>query len=128
MTAAPPPSGKARSSTGSGIIPGSLGLRHASEVDPGLLRWAADQGLDIEPPYAVQPDGEFSFDPLLRDLAAHADKATARSTAKNTEYPSAHLQLAGRPWPWRPTALFALTLAAAIGAGIPPAAARRLRP
>ena len=65
---------------------------------------------------------------LLRDLAAHADKATARSTAQNTEYPSAHLQLAGRLWPWRPTALAALTIAAAIGAGFLPAAARRHRP
>jgi hypothetical protein len=84
--------------------------------------------LDIALPQAGQAAGEFSFDPLLRDLAAHADKATARSTAKNTEYPSGHLQLAGRPWPWRPTALFALTLAVAIGAGFLPAAARRHRP
>ena len=43
--------------------------------------------VDIEPPHAGQADGEFSFDPLLRDLAAHAGKATARSTAKNTEHP-----------------------------------------
>jgi putative intracellular protease/amidase len=107
------------------VVPGP---RHACEVDPGFLRWAAEQGLDIELPHAGQADGEFSFDPLLRDLAAQADKATARSTAKNTEYPSAHLQLAGRPWPWRPTALAALTLAAAIGAGFLPAAARRQRP
>jgi hypothetical protein len=70
-----------------------------------------------------------SFGPLLRDLAAHADKATARSTAKNTEYPTAHLQLAGSAWPWRPTALAALTIAAAIGAALlPAAAARRHRP
>jgi hypothetical protein len=84
--------------------------------------------LDIELPQAGQADGEFSFDPLLRDLAAHADKATARSTAKNTEYPTAHLQLAGSAWPWRPTALAVLTIAAAIGAGFLPAAARRHRP
>jgi hypothetical protein len=43
--------------------------------------------------------GLFSFDPLLRDVVAHADKATARSIAKNTEYPSAHLQLIGGPRP-----------------------------
>ena len=83
----------------------------------------------IEPPHAGQADGEFSFDPLLRDLAAQTDKATARSTAKNTEYPAAHLQLAGRPWPWRPTTLFALTIAAAIGVALlPAAAARKHRP
>ena len=75
----------------------------------------------IELPHAGQADGEFSFDPLLRDLAAHAGKAT--------EYPPAHLQLAGNPWPWRPTTLFALTIPAAIGVALlPAAAARRHRP
>jgi hypothetical protein len=38
---------------------------------------------------------EFSFDPVLRDLAAHADGATARTTATFTEYPAGHLRLAG---------------------------------
>jgi hypothetical protein len=89
---------------------------------------AAGRGLGIELPHAGQADGKFSFDPLLRDLAAHVGKATARSTAKNTEYPSAHLRLAGSPRPGRPTALFALTIAAATGAAFLPAAARRHRP
>ena len=40
--------------------------------------------------------GLFSFDPLPRHVVAHADQATARSAAKNTEYPSAYLQLIGR--------------------------------
>ena len=62
-------------------------------------------------------------------LGAHAGKATARSTAKNTEHPPAHLQMAGSPWPWRPTALFVLTIAAATGVALLPAAgARRHRP
>jgi len=101
--------------------------RHACEVDPRFLRWEADQGLDIELPHAGQADGEFSLDPLLR--AAHAGKATACSTSTNTGYPSAHLRLAGRPWPWRPTTPFALTIAAAIGGALlPAAAARRRRP
>jgi hypothetical protein len=83
----------------------------------------------IEPPHAGQADREFSFVPLPGDLAARAGKATARSTAKNTEYPPAHLQLAGSPWPWRPTTLFALTIAAATGVALlPAAAARRHRP
>jgi putative intracellular protease/amidase len=119
------PAGPGAPRIGRLVVPGP---RHASEVNPGLRRWAADQGLDIELPHAGQADGEFSLDPLLRDLAAHADKATTRSTAKNTEYPTAHLQLAGRPWPWRPTALAALTLAAAISAAFLPAAARRHQP
>ena len=36
-----------------------------------------------------------------------------------------HLLLAGAGWPWRPTALFALTVAAAIGVGLIPAVAAR---
>jgi hypothetical protein len=83
----------------------------------------------IELPHAGQADGEFSSDPPLRDLAAHACKATARSTAKNTEHPPAHLRLAGGPWPWRPATLFALTSAVATGVALlPAAAARRHRP
>jgi putative intracellular protease/amidase len=116
------PAGPGAPRVGRLVVPGP---RNTSEFDPGFARWAADRGLDIELPHAGQAAGEFSFDPLLRDLAVHADKATARSTAKNTEYPTAHLQLAGSPWPWRPTALAALTIAAAIGAGFLPAAARR---
>jgi hypothetical protein len=39
------------------------------------------------------------------------------------------LQLAGGPWPWRPTTPFALTIAAATGVTpLPAAAARRHRP
>jgi hypothetical protein len=94
---------------------------------PWFARWAADQGLGTAT--ARRAAGRrVQLDPLLRDLAAHSDKATARSTAKNTEYPAGHLQLAGRRWPWRPTILFALTIAAAIGLALLPAAARRYLP
>ena len=99
------------------IVPG---VHRADQVDPRLAGWAAGRGLDIELP---QADGEFSFDAMLRDLAAHADRATASITAKSIEYPTSHLRLAGPAWPWRPTTLAALTLAAAIGAGFLPAAA-----
>ena len=99
------------------IVPG---VHRGDQVDPRLAGWAAGRGLDIELP---QADGEFSFDAMLRDLAAHADRATARVTAKSIEYPTGHLRLAGPAWPWRPTTLFALTIAAAIGAGFLPAAA-----
>ena len=99
------------------IVPG---VHRGDQVDTRLAGWAAGRGLDIELP---QADGEFSFDAMLRDLAAHADRATARVTAKSIEYPTSHLRLAGPAWPWRPTTLAALTLAAAIGAGFLPAAA-----
>src|SRR5207248_3138392 len=102
------PAGPGAPRVGRLVVPGP---RTTSELDPGFARWAADRGLDVALPQAGQAAGQFSFDPLLRDLAAHADKATARSTAKNAEYPTAHLQLAGSPWPWRPTALAALTIA-----------------
>jgi hypothetical protein len=66
---------------------------------------------------------------MLHDLAAHADRATARVTAKSIEYPTGHLRLAGPAWPWRPTTPLALTIAAAIAAGfLPAAAAHRNRP
>jgi hypothetical protein len=99
------------------IVPG---VHRADQVDPRLAGWAAGRGLDIELP---QADGEFSFDAMLRDLAAHADRATASITAKSIEYPTSHLRLAGPAWPQRPTTLFALTIAAAIAAGFLPAAA-----
>ena len=101
------------------------GVHSLDEVGPRLAGWAAGRGLCVE---LLQADGEFSFDAMLRDLAAHADQATARVTSKSIEYPAGHLQLAGSPWPWRPTALAALTIAAAIGAGFIPAAAQRHQP
>jgi putative intracellular protease/amidase len=105
------------------IVPGSRSL---DEVGPRLAGWAARRGLCVE---LLQADGEFSFDVMLRDLAAHADRATAHVTAKSIEYPTGHLHLAGGAWPWRPTTLLTLTGAAAIGAGLlPAAAARRHRP
>jgi hypothetical protein len=72
------------------VVPGP---RNTSELDRGFARWAAGHGLGIELPHAGRADGEFSLDPLLRDLAAHAGQATACSTATNTGYPSAHLRL-----------------------------------
>jgi putative intracellular protease/amidase len=105
------------------IVPGAHSL---DEVGPPLAGWAAKRGLCVELP---QADGEFSFDAMLRDLAAHADRATAHVTAKSIEYPTGHLHLAGPAWPWRPTTLLALTGVAAIAAGfLPAAAARRHRP
>jgi hypothetical protein len=104
------------------IVPGVNSL---DEVGPRLAGWAAGRGLRVELP---QADGEFSFDAMLRDLAAHADRATAHVTAKSIECPTGHLHLAGPAWPWRPTTLLALTVATAIGAGLLPAAAHRNRP
>jgi putative intracellular protease/amidase len=99
------------------IVPG---IHSLDEVGSRLAGWAAERGLSVELP---QADGEFSFDTMLRDLAAHADRATAHVTAKSIEYPTGHLHLAGPAWPWRPTTLLALTAAAATGAGLLPAAA-----
>jgi hypothetical protein len=62
---------------------------------------------------------------MLRDLAGHCDRVTARVTAESIEYPAEQLELAGAGWPWRPTALLALTATAAIGVALLPAAATR---
>jgi hypothetical protein len=51
---------------------------------------------------------------------------TARlPTAKSIEYPSEQLELAGAGWPWRPTPVLPLTVTAAIGVALLPAAATR---
>ena len=48
-----------------------------------------------------------------------------RVTAKSIEYPTDQLEPAGAGWPWRPTALFALTATSALGLALVPAAATR---
>jgi putative intracellular protease/amidase len=96
------------------IVPGA---HTTDEVDPQLLRWAADRHLQVEL-VGGPADAAFSFDAMLRDLAAHTDRTTAQVTAKSIEYPADRLRLPGAPWPWRPTALFALTLTAAIGVSL----------
>jgi hypothetical protein len=107
------------------VVPGVRGIE---EVDSQLVRWAEERGLVVELPQGSRDAGEFGFDAMLRDLAAYIDRTTAHVTAKSIEYPTDHLRLAGAGWPWRPTALFAFTVAAAIGVGrIPAAAARRDR-
>jgi transcriptional regulator GlxA family with amidase domain len=101
------------------------GVGSIEEVDARLLGWAADRGLDVELPNGGQAAGAFSFDAMLGDLAGHSDQTTARVTAKSIEYPTERLELAGAGWPWRPTALLALTAAAAIGIALVPVAATR---
>jgi putative intracellular protease/amidase len=104
------------------IVPGAHTIE---EVDSRLLGWAADRDLNVELPNGGQAAGQFSFDAMLGDLAGHSDQTTARVTAKSIEYPTEQLELAGAGWPWRPTALLALTTTAAIGMALVPAAATR---
>lgn len=108
------------------VIPG-LDEPGAGQPGADLMVWAADRGIAITFPHARRQPGEFSFDPLLRDLAAHTDRATARTTAKFTEYPADHLQLTGSSWPWRPTVLGLLAVVVAVGAGLLPRLVARLR-
>jgi putative intracellular protease/amidase len=104
------------------VVPG---VGSSEEVDPQLLGWAAARGLKVELPNGGPAAGQFSYDAMLGDLAGHSDQTTARVTAKSIEYPTEQLQLAGAGWPWRPTALLALTATAAIGMALVPAAASR---
>ncbi|MDI1464773.1 DJ-1/PfpI family protein [Catellatospora sp. KI3] len=96
------------------------GVRDPAAVDPALTGWAQARKLRIELPHAAQRPDEFSFDPVLRDLAAHTDRATALASARFTEYPTDQLTLDGPAWPWRPTLLLALTLALATAVGLLP--------
>ena len=105
------------------VVPGVSGT---APVGPHLTRWAADRGLDVELPGAGSTGG-FGFDPLLLDLARHADRATALGTAAYAEYPAAHLSLTGPAWPWRPTVLAVTAAAVSVGLGLLPTAVRRTR-
>ena len=107
------------------VLPADVRVLLIEEVDPQLLGWAADRGLNTELPNGGQAAGQFSFDAMLGDLAGHSDQTTARVTAKSIEYPTERLELAGAGWPWRPTALLALAVTAAIGVALLPAAAAR---
>jgi putative intracellular protease/amidase len=112
-----------RPTVGVGLVEGVGELEVAApfEVYAPLLGWAADRGLDVELPNGGQAVGQFSFDAMLGDLAGHSDQTTARSI----EYPTEQLELAGAGWPWRPTALLALTVTAGVGVALLPAAATR---
>ncbi|TDC44134.1 DJ-1/PfpI family protein [Micromonospora sp. KC213] len=102
------------------VVPG------VDQPDPVLARWAAERRLAVTLPHADQAPGEFSLDPVLRDLAEHTDQATARATAKFTEYPARHLRLTGDTWPWRTTLLGLLTIAVAAAVALLPTATARL--
>ncbi|MEV7597096.1 DJ-1/PfpI family protein [Kitasatospora sp. NPDC089797] len=101
------------------------GTADVSAVDPTLRTWAERNGLAVELPDGGRRVGEFGFDPVLRDLARHGDRSTARVTAKFSEYPASHLVLTGPAWPWRPTLLAVAAAAVSIGIGFLPVAIRR---
>ncbi|WP_433795823.1 DJ-1/PfpI family protein [Actinoplanes sp. CA-252034] len=103
------------------IVPG------VDRPTPDMADWAADQGLEVTLPHSERRLDEFSLDPLLRDLAERTDRATARTTAKFTEYSADHLHLTGALWPWRSTALGLLAIIAAVVAGAFPSVAARCR-
>lgn len=88
------------------VVPGARGT-----VTPALVSWASGRGLTPERPGGGRRDDEFGFDPMLRDLAAHAGDVTARITAKFSEYPIGQLRLSETGWPWRSTVVFAVALA-----------------
>ncbi|MFY1693984.1 MULTISPECIES: DJ-1/PfpI family protein [unclassified Solwaraspora] len=77
----------------------------------------APAGVPVGLPHRVD-DGRFAADAVLLDLARDADRATARTTAKFTEYPQAHLRLTGPAWPWRATGWALATLLASVAAGV----------
>ena len=72
------------------IVPG---VPRGDQVDTRLAGWAAGRGLDIE---LLQADGGFSFDAMLRDLAAHAGRATAASPPNPSNTPPATSTLPAR--------------------------------
>jgi putative intracellular protease/amidase len=97
------------------VVPGPT---DPSQVDAGLRQWAAGRDLTVDLPDRDRRAGESGFGPVLRDLAAHADRATARTTAKYIEYPVEGLSLSGAAWPWRASVLMLVTVALALAAGL----------
>jgi transcriptional regulator GlxA family with amidase domain len=63
--------------------------------------------------------------PPPEEVDTMSSRPEPQPTAKSIEYPAEQLQLAGARWPWRPTALLALTVTAAIGVALLPAAGAR---
>jgi hypothetical protein len=104
------------------IVPG---VTTTDRIDPRIMGWAAGHALEVERP-SLGSAHEFGFDPMLRDLAEHGDRASALMAAKFSEYPSTQLQLSGAAWPWRPTALFGAALLLCLGIGLLPTVARRV--
>jgi hypothetical protein len=101
--------------------------RHLHPDAYGRVRGAISPVVGHEPP-APEPQARTRWQNAARSAgppAGHSDQMTARVTAKSIEYPIEQLELAGAGWPWRPTALLALTATAAIGIGLVPAAASR---
>ncbi|WP_336214557.1 DJ-1/PfpI family protein [Nonomuraea sp. LPB2021202275-12-8] len=95
------------------------GLDAARRQVAGSVPTAATGGL--QPEY-LHTEGEFAFDPVLRDIARTYDVQTARWTAKTLEYPVIDVKLTGSAWPWPatviPVALALLGAAAAVVAGM----------
>ena len=92
----------------------------ATRTGGELIAWGAEHGLVVTTLNTSPRLDEFAFDPLLRDLAEHTDRATARTTAKFTEHPAGHLDLTGPAWPWRSTVLGLVAVLLAVGAGLLP--------
>ncbi|MFD0201940.1 MULTISPECIES: DJ-1/PfpI family protein [Saccharothrix] len=87
-------------------------------VVPGARAAQRRADLAVEAVYPHE-DGGFPFDGVLRDLARTTDVATATWTARVLEYPTDHLALSGRAWPWtrtlRPFGLAFLGVLVALG-------------
>ncbi|WP_153392662.1 DJ-1/PfpI family protein [Ornithinicoccus halotolerans] len=101
------------------LVPGAA---HPDQVAPAMRHWAAAHEAEVTP---LSSAGNGHFDAALEDLARHADRNIAASSAKRLDYPTEHLTLAGNGWQWRPPALFGLSLLLATVVGSLPAIGRR---
>lgn len=100
------------------VVPGS---EAAKQADPAIAHAAAATGLET---VYMHTRDEFPFEPVLRDVAATTDVATANWVAKTLEY-QVQSELAGPAWPWSMTAK--LVLAGLLGAAVAYAVVRVLR-
>ena len=104
----------------------------ASATNPEVRSWTQEEGLELEYVHAEAPAG-FPFDATLRDLAEHENAPVAAFLARLLEYPTDHLDLAGRGWPFghllRPlfVGLLGLAVVASLDRLVLVPAAKRLR-
>lgn len=96
------------------VVPGAA---RGSDVPGPLADWARDASVPVVLPAADRRPGESAFEPLLRELARRADRATAAATATFLEYPADNRDWSGPRGPWRSAGLALVTVVAGCAAG-----------
>jgi putative intracellular protease/amidase len=102
------------------VVPGAA---TTAGIDSRLRSWALERRLTAQP--LSGPSGELGFDAALSDLAAHAGRAAALTTAKMIDYPADRVPVTGAGHSGRAPVLLGMSVLLAVGAGLLPTTLRR---